>query len=431
VCASFSIAGASASANTISVGPGHSCATRGVEVLCWGFDYISHANSKVPVRVPGAGPAVQVATGFHFTCAVGVTGTIRCWGDGGYGQLGNGGTADSGPPLQVVGIEDAVSVSAGGFHACAVLRSGHVDCWGRNVNGALGNGSSVAFSAVPVEVTGISNAVAVSTADHFDETCALLATGGVDCWGSNGAGQLGNGSTLDSPVPVPVSGIQDAHAIAAGGSHACAVLSAGRLVCWGEGRTRPAAVVIPPVSSVSVALGDTCAVLTNGEARCWGANRRGQTGSGRVGGVASSPRTVQGIHTAVAITTSFAHNCVLLVSGGAACWGYNDYGDLGANLPWGVYPTPQPVAFPPITQMAIEPPAEAPPTAGSPPASGTPPAGGGHQPQGPPVLPPAGPGVPPTGGPPASDPIQAVCGLLGRSRCEVGRGSASGPMIPH
>jgi alpha-tubulin suppressor-like RCC1 family protein len=130
--------------------------------------------------------------------------------------------------MQVAVIENAVSASLGRYHACAVLSSGHVDCWGRNFYGALGNGSSVEYSPVPVEVTGIDNAVAVSTNDHYDETCALLSSGGVDCWGAGGLGQLGNGAKHLSPVPVAVIGVHDAAAIAAGGEHACAVLSLGR-----------------------------------------------------------------------------------------------------------------------------------------------------------------------------------------------------------
>jgi alpha-tubulin suppressor-like RCC1 family protein len=345
-CASFLLAGAPASADTISVGPGHSCATRGGQVLCWGFDYMSKTRSKVPVRVGGLEQSVQVSTGHHFNCAVTVAGAVYCWGDGGYGQLGYGETNDSAAPVRVLGIDNAVSVSLAGFHACAVLSSGHVDCWGRNFHGALGNGSSL-DSAVPVQVAGIGNAVAVSTNDHFDETCALLSTGHVDCWGTGTVGQLGNGRTRDSSVPVAVSGVSHAHAIAAGGNHACAVLSLGRLVCWGEGRTIPVAVKIPPVASVSVAFGATCAVLTSGQARCWGANKRGQNGSGNRSIKTDTPRPVIGVHNAVAITAGSFHDCVQLASGGAACWGYNDYGDLGANLKPGTYPTPQTVVFPP------------------------------------------------------------------------------------
>jgi alpha-tubulin suppressor-like RCC1 family protein len=414
VFASFTFGAASASADTISVGPGHSCSTRGGEVLCWGLDYSTNAHHKVPVRVSGLPPSVQVATGNRFNCAVAVAGTIACWGDGGWGQLGYGGTSDSGTPMPVAGITNAVSATAGGYHACAVLSSGHVDCWGRNFYGALGNGSSLEYSPVPVEVTGIANAVAVSTNDHYDETCALLSTGGVDCWGAGGQGQLGNGGKRLSPVPVAVSGITEATAIAAGGQHACAVLAGGRLVCWGEQSTTPHTVNIPPVASVSVALGETCAVLTNGEARCWGMNKRGQNGSGIVGVESDVPRPVSGVHTAVMITAALFHNCVLFASGEAACWGYNDYGDLGANLEAGTFPTPQKVLFPPPAAPSAAPAAQ-PPAGGAPTAStdtGT--VGGGI---------PVAPGVQLAEPPPSpipTTPGKPVCASVRRQACPGG-----------
>jgi alpha-tubulin suppressor-like RCC1 family protein len=370
LCASLIVAGTSASANMISAGGARSCAARAGQVLCAGLDYSTNQGSKVLVPVSGISNATQVSVG-RAACAVLNSGRVDCWGDGNFGKLGNGSTEDSATPVAVTGINNAVSVTVGKFHACAVLWSGSVKCWGLNFNGALGNGSSIAFSSVPVEVAGINNALAVSTKDHFDETCALLSTGGVDCWGAGGAGQLGNGATHNSPVPVAVSGVHNAVGIAAGGSHACAVLVLGRLVCWGDGELTPHPVSISPVAGVSVALGEICAVLINGEARCWGANKRGQNGFGRVGRETERPHVVQGIHDAVSISAAVFHNCVQLASGGADCWGYNDYGDLGANLPPGVYPTPQPVVFPPLSKAGAEPTPQASPTpAGKPDRSG-------------------------------------------------------------
>jgi alpha-tubulin suppressor-like RCC1 family protein len=103
-----------------------------------------------------------------------------------------------------------------------------------------------------------------------------------------------------------------------------------------------------------VGLEGTCAVLVSGEARCWGVNSRGQNGTGKLGGETTTPRPVMGIHNAVAISVGFAHRCVQLASGGADCWGYNDYGDLGTGEPHGVYPTPLPVLFPPLLQASGE-----------------------------------------------------------------------------
>jgi alpha-tubulin suppressor-like RCC1 family protein len=448
VCASLILAGASASANMISAGGARSCATRGGQVLCAGLDYTTRRPSKVPVPVTGIWDAKQVSVG-NAACAVLNSGGVDCWGDGNFGKLGNGSTEDSPTPVPVTGINTAVSVTVGRFHACAVLSGGGVECWGLNFRGALGDGSSIAFSSVPVAVVGINNAVAVSTKDHFDETCALLSTGGVDCWGAGRAGQLGNGASRDSPTPVAVSGVQNAIAIAAGGSHACAVLALGRLVCWGNGDATPFSVNVPPVASVSVALGEICAVLTNGEARCWGANMRGQNGTGRVGRETERPRVVRGIHDAISISAAVFHNCVQLASGGADCWGYNDYGDLGANLPPGVYATPQPVVFPALVLAGVERPPEVPPTpAGKPNRLRATPTSAEPEPQREPEPEPepepqpqpepeALPGAlgeqgnagvePKRSPPPPAKPVQRNCGSRGRQHCTGDRANDSAP----
>lgn len=419
----LALAGASASgADMISAAGGRTCATRAGQVVCAGFDYSTRQHSRVPVPVAGISDAKQVSVG-RSACAVLNSGGVECWGDGNFGKLGNGSTEDSATPVAVTGISSAVSVTVGRFHACAALARGVVECWGLNFNGALGNGSSIPFSTVPVQVAGINDALTVSTNDHFDETCALLSTGGVDCWGAGGAGQLGNGASRDSSTPVPVSGVHEATAVAAGGSHACAVLALGRLVCWGDGEATPRPVAIPPVSSVSVALGEICAVLSDGEARCWGDNKRGQNGSGRVGRETERPHVVQGIHDAVSISAAVFHNCVQLAAGGAACWGYNDYGDLGANLPPGVYPTPQDVVFGPLAPVGGEPPraGSAPMAAGKPGPSKATPKGSGPEPQ---ALP--GPLPEPEdaaeeqgaqGPPAASAPPSPPCGVPGQPPC--------------
>ena len=135
--------------------------------------------------------------------------------------------------MAVTGISNATAISAGGFHSCALLSNGQVDCWGDNEVGQLGNGTTGTYVATPVQVTGISNATAISAGTGGAHSCALLATGRVECWGSNDYGQLGNGSTTDSSTPVQVSGISNATAISAGGAHSCALLATGEIYCWG------------------------------------------------------------------------------------------------------------------------------------------------------------------------------------------------------
>jgi alpha-tubulin suppressor-like RCC1 family protein len=133
------------------------------------------------------------------------SGGVVCWGYNLDGQLGNGSMTNSATPVPVVGLTSGVTgVSVGDYSACAVTSGGGVVCWGLNAEGELGN-NSTANSSEPVAVSGLSSGVtAVSVGT--ETACALTTTGGVECWGWNADGQLGNGSNTNSFVPAPVSG---------------------------------------------------------------------------------------------------------------------------------------------------------------------------------------------------------------------------------
>ena len=117
----------------------------------------------------------------------------------------DGTTMTSATPVQVVGITGAVAVTAGWRHTCALLADGTLRCWGDNETGQLGDGSSTS-SSIAVQVAGITEAVAV-TAGWWHHSCALLRDGAVRCWGVNEWGQFGNGTTTGSSTPVTMAGI--------------------------------------------------------------------------------------------------------------------------------------------------------------------------------------------------------------------------------
>jgi hypothetical protein len=107
--------------------------------------------------------------------------------------------------VEVEGLTSAISVSVGDEDACALLNTGHIDCWGRNNYGQLGNGSTNQDpNPTPVPVIAITNAIAVSVG-NFD-ACALLSGGGIDCWGYNEDGRLGDGNSESTASPVAVLG---------------------------------------------------------------------------------------------------------------------------------------------------------------------------------------------------------------------------------
>ena len=197
--------GLTSGVTAVSAGGSHSCAVVSGGVQCWGRNVVgqlgnnSNTQSLVPVEAIPAGRNVTAVSlaGFH-SCAV-VNGGAQCWGQNFYRQLGNSGSTDSNVPVQVTGLTSSVTaVAAGDAHSCALVNGG-VQCWGNNAGCQLGNSSIIAPSNVPVQVTGLTSGVTALAAGNA-HNCAIVS-GGVQCWGNNQSGQLGNNSTMTSCVP--------------------------------------------------------------------------------------------------------------------------------------------------------------------------------------------------------------------------------------
>jgi alpha-tubulin suppressor-like RCC1 family protein len=241
---------------------------------------------------------VGVAAGAYHTCEITSAGGAWCWGAATSGQLGDNLGTNQGYPTGVVGLfSSGVAALAGGAaHTCAVTTAGGLECWGDNQYGELGNNSQTSVS-MPVAVPGMGSGVVAVTAG-IGHTCALTSSGGVMCWGNNQFGELGNNSTTNSLVPVQVSGLSSGVAsISAGGYH-------------------------------------TCAVTLSGAALCWGSNANGELGNGTTAG-SLVPSPVSGLGSGVATISAGGSlpgdTCALTTAGAALCWGGNAYGQLGNN----------------------------------------------------------------------------------------------------
>ena len=351
------VAGLSSGVGAIALGAYHSCALLDTGAMkCWGWDISGqlgddavHANQSVAVDVAGLSSGVDaIALGNTHSCALLNSGAVKCWGENGSGQLGDGSTnADQSVAIDVDGLPSGVTaIVAGAIHSCALLSAGTVKCWGANGDGQLGNGAANTDEVTPVDVSGLSDVAAIVAGYHHN--CALLNSGAVKCWGDNYSGQLGDGGTnpLES-TPVDVSGLANVIAITAGGSHSCALLDTGAVKCWGSDyygqlgdsgyntdSTTPVDVVglSGTVTAITAGFVHTCALLDTGAMKCWGGNDYGQLGNGEVLLEETSPVNVAGIASGVtAIAAGEHHSCALFNTGAMKCWGNDNYGQLGDN----------------------------------------------------------------------------------------------------
>jgi hypothetical protein len=167
---------------------------------------ITSSTASPASAVPANSTVSPVSAGRDHTCALLSGGTVKCWGWNSYGQLGDGTTTASSTPVALSGLTGLSAISAGAYHTCALLSGGTVECWGWNAYGQLGDGTTNFFGeTTPVAVSGLSGASAISAGG--DHTCAVLRGATVKCWGYNNYGQLGDGTTTDSPTPVTVRGL--------------------------------------------------------------------------------------------------------------------------------------------------------------------------------------------------------------------------------
>ena len=285
-------------------------------VWIWGFNPYGEAGFDIslntPTQVNGISNVSAVAAGRGYSVALKPDGTVWSWGQNNFGQFGDNtsGTPVSLTPIQAKGIADAKSIAAGGNHTVALLKDGTVAAWGYNRDGQLGvvtsdqclyASSLWACSKTPVKMTGLNNVVAIAAG--LSHSVALKEDGTVWAWGLNSSGQLGDGTTINSPTPEPVPLLTDVIAIAAGDEYSLVLKSDGTVWTWGRN----------DYQQLGYSTTGICPMPLWGNVPC-----------------SKSPSQVTNLSGVSAISGGGAHSLALKTDGSVWAWGHNDLGQLGS-----------------------------------------------------------------------------------------------------
>ncbi len=324
----------------LDTGHNHTCVLRGDgTVWCWGSNGAGQlgdgttVDKPTPQPVPGLSAVVEIAAGGVHTVARKSDGTVWCWG-----------INCGGPSLtQVVSLgTSSVAISAGGWHSCALKGDGTLWCWGDNTQGQLGDGQTYASTLVPVQAL---TSVASVTGGYL-HTCARKTDGTLWCWGHNSYGQLGDGTTTNHPSPSQVSSLGSSLALMGSGAgrHTCAGKNDNSLWCWGynaygqlgNGNSNNSSLPVQVWStgilgsSMDVGPYHTCARKSDSTIWCWGRGLEGQIGIGNTNNY-STPQKVTALSTwATHVSVGDRFSCALdSCQCVYSCWGSNMNGQFG------------------------------------------------------------------------------------------------------
>ena len=318
-------------------------------LACWGLNdagqlgigsSVTSTATPTGVNLGSGKTAKQVAIGVAHTCAILNDDSVSCWGSNSLGQLGQAlTTLSSSSPVPVSGVT-AKALALGLSHTCAIIAADNtVQCWGSNGKGQLGVATSagIAASSSPLTISGLK---AKSIQSGYDYICAIATDDTVQCWGDNQYGQLGNASTADSSVVVTATGLSGATHLTAGAYHTCASTASG-ISCWGQNSagqlgsngTSDQSSPTPTTTSLSgatqLAAGlDHTCALSAAGLECWGSNAYGQLSGSTTGGVGLVAVTLT---NPTSVSAGSNHTCAQAGSDQTYCWGAGGSGRLGPN----------------------------------------------------------------------------------------------------
>jgi alpha-tubulin suppressor-like RCC1 family protein len=312
--------------------------TTTARAYCWGVNIANLlanpvvSGSVTPLRIEGVGGFGSISPGAGETCGIGLDGTAYCWGNNSFGQLGNGSSNPSGngvsTPTPVTGGLRFSALGSGEASVCGLTTAGQPYCWGYGGDGQLGNGGTTNSSA-PVAVAGSLSLTSISLFSRH--ACGVASDASAYCWGNNIDGQLGDSSTTNRTAPVAVAGGHSFSLISTGIRHTCGIVGT-QAYCWGDnsfgqlGTGSPSELAPAPVAGglqfnlVSAGYTHSCGLTPVGAAYCWGLNDVGQLGDGS-NTDSGTPVPVSGGHAFTSLNAGNRYTCGLTVEQVAYCWG--------------------------------------------------------------------------------------------------------------
>jgi hypothetical protein len=286
----------------------------------------------VPGPVSGDHRFASISANGMLTCALDGAGLVYCWG--------GANVTPTALPGELVFASLASGGTVGGGHMCALDSTGKAYCWGFNGDGQLGDGSTLS-SAIPVAVSGGLTFTRLAAAQTH--SCGLISSGAAYCWGLNFAGELGTGNLASSLTPVAVSGGLTFVGLGAGDDHTCGLTATGSAYCWGENdngelgdgsrqnKLSPVAVA-GGLTFTTLAVGGehVCALTSPGAVYCWGWHNLGMYSI--TDRDRPTPVLVSGDLAFTSLAAGWAHDCAITAAGAAYCWGQDFFGQLGDAL---------------------------------------------------------------------------------------------------
>ncbi len=283
-----------------------------------------------------------------FSCGVATDAVAYCWGQGLFGELGDG--SDTAvtrlSPFPVAGGHRFLDIRSNGY-SCGLTTDHLAWCWGANTRGNLGDGTTTT-SSIPVRVSGTRKWRQIDVGND-GHTCAVTLGNVLFCWGNNAFGQVGDKTKTERHVPVHVGGSLRFTEVSAGMLFTCAVSTDQRIFCWGlnrdgnlgDGTLRdhlgPYLVAgAQRYVHVSADAGipgthHACAVSTTERIFCWGAHDAGQLGDGTTTS-RLAPHAVPGALRFTGVSAGEFYSCAVTTERRGYCWGDGSNGQLGTGL---------------------------------------------------------------------------------------------------